>query len=106
MAGQQVTPIFCFRNTGQSTLDALFPRLMMVAAITTKSSRSMRQEKQSPSSRIQVWQGLSDGSNYRYRPVLEHEISGLPIVLGDVDRGSAETAILQDPESRFASALN
>jgi serine/threonine protein kinase len=91
VAGQQVTPIFYYRNAGNDTRDVAFPRLM------TRSYYDKIIAHDSTGKAIPIEQHGPGGPvgwiQLPLPPDGLHEIRGLPILLGDGDLGSAETAI-------------
>src|SRR5262249_20235677 len=91
-SGQQVAPTFYYRNTGKQELRVAFPRLMTrgyynkLVAIDAAGSGLPTEQTQEPAFPV-GWMQLP------LAPGAIHEIGGLPIMLGDVPRGSAETLI-------------
>ena len=90
--GQQVTPIFYYRNAGKAAIQPAFPRLMThsyykkVIAVDKDGKPIAIDQDPNPT-------GPVGWIEEPLRPGAQHEIKGLPIMLGDVDRGAAETVI-------------
>jgi serine/threonine protein kinase len=91
--GQEVTPTFYYRNSGQLPLNIAFPRLITRGyynkLIALDVSRSEIPIEQDPGPAFPVGWMQHDP----WPPGAIHEIAGRPIMLGDVPRGSAETLI-------------
>jgi len=90
--GQKVLPIFCYRNAGRQKLDTSFPRLMthscynrIIAVDATGSDIPIDQDRGPAGPVGWLSNSLAPGESF--------EVRGLPIVLGDVERGAAETAV-------------
>ena len=90
--GRQVTPIFYYRNGGKTTLQTSFPNLMthsyynkLIAVDAAEKPFTIDQDPNPTGPVGWVGEPLPPGA--------QHEIKGLPIMLGDVDRGDAETVI-------------
>lgn len=96
VSGQQVTPIFYYRNTGQQELATSFPRLMTrgyykkIAAVDSFAKEIALEQDQNPAFPV-GWLMLP------LPPGGQHEIRGLPILLDNGERGSAETVIRASP---------
>lgn len=94
--GQQVLPRFYYRNTGDQFVEIMLPRLMthnyyteLSAVDDTGKPIPIAQDKK-PAGPVGWWLlPFGFGS--------QHEIRGLPIRLGDVERGQAETVIQAKP---------
>jgi serine/threonine protein kinase len=94
--GQQVLPRFYYRNTGNQFVEIMLPRLMthnyytkLSALDETGKSISIDQDRK-PAGPVGWWL-LPFGFG------AQHEIRGLPIRLGEVERGQAETVIQSKP---------
>ena len=94
--GQQVLPRFYYRNTGNQFVEIMLPRLMthnyytkLSALDETGKSISIDQDRK-PAGPVGWWL-LPFGFG------AQHEIQGLPIRLGEVERGQAETVIQSKP---------
>ncbi|MDA1231006.1 MAG: hypothetical protein O2856_09550, partial [Planctomycetota bacterium] len=95
-AGQLVTPVFYYRNTGHETLEISFPRLMTESMYDRVVSidafeREIRIEKKGNFKRP-VGRSVK-----RLAPGERHELRGLPIMPGDISGAPAETAIRVQP---------
>ena len=92
LIGQKVVPVFFFRNMGNKNLDISFPRLMThgyydeIIAVDAAGKAIPIDQDRGPAGPV-GWTKLRMIAN------AVHEIRGMPIVFGDVERGSAETAI-------------
>jgi len=90
--GQQVTPVFYYRNTSKAAIQASFPRLMThsyykkVIAVDKDGKPIAIDQDPNPT-------GPVGWIEEPLQPGAQHEIMGLPILLGDVDRGAAETVV-------------
>ena len=96
LTGQQVTPRFFYRYSGDQKFNVSFPRLMtrgyydqLIAVDSAGKAIPVDQDKE-PGGPV-GWMSMPFGFGSRI------EIRGLPIVLGDVERGSAESAIRAKP---------
>ena len=96
VTGQQVLPRFYYRNTGDQFVEIMLPRLMTHNYYTKLSaldgagkSISIDQDRK-PAGPVGWWL-LPFGLG------AQHEIRGLPIRLGEVERGQAETVIQSKP---------
>ncbi|QDT92178.1 serine/threonine-protein kinase [Gimesia algae] len=94
--GQQVLPRFYYRNTGNQFVEIMLPRLLthnyytkLSALDETGKSISIDQDRK-PAGPVGWWL-LPFGFG------AQHEIRGLPIRLGEVERGQAETVIQSKP---------
>lgn len=90
--GQQVLPRFYYRNTGDQLVEIMLPRLMthsyyrkLAAVDGTGKAIPIDQDKK-PAGPVGWWFLPFDFG-------AQHEIRGLPIRLGDMERGQAETVI-------------
>ncbi len=89
VSGETVTPVFVYRNVGDATVEASFPRIM-----THSYYRKMNVNAQGASLEQDEKPGGPVGwMSVQLAPGLRHEVQGLPILLGDGKRGEAETAI-------------
>src|SRR5262249_8102335 len=90
--GVPVTPRFFFPNTGDQTRDASFPRLMThsyydeIVAVDGAGRTIPIEQDEAPAGPV-GWLQMPFGFG------AQHEIRGLPILLGDGERDGAETAI-------------
>jgi hypothetical protein len=96
VSGQQVTPIFYYRNTGKQRFATSFPNLMThsyykrIVAVDSFAKEIQIEQDSKPAGPV--------GRAMDWLPPRDlHEIRGLPILLGDGDRGSAETSIRAKP---------
>lgn len=96
VTGQQVLPRFYYRNTGDQFVEIMLPRLMthnyytkLSAVDGTGKSISIDQDRK-PAGPVGWWL-LPFGFG------AQHEIRGLPIRLGEVERGQAEAVIEAKP---------
>ncbi|TWU12097.1 Serine/threonine-protein kinase PrkC [Symmachiella macrocystis] len=94
--GQQVTPRFFYRYSGDQEIKVAFPRLMtrsyygeIILDYSTHESIPLDQEKK-PGGPV-GWQRIP------FKLGSQYDIRGLPIVLGDVERGDAKTVIRAMP---------
>src|SRR6478736_296812 len=90
-SGQQATPIFYYRNTGDQALDTTFPNLMTPAYSKIVAVDSFAKE-------IPIEQDRNPAAPVGWLksplpPGAIHEIRGLPITLGEAQRGAAQTVI-------------
>jgi hypothetical protein len=97
--GEQVTPIFYYRNSGRG-MPFSFPRLMtrgyyskLIAVDAAGKDIPIEQTKDAALPVGWIETGL--------QPSALQEIPGPPMVLGNVERGSAETAIHAEPGQTF-----
>ena len=95
-SGDQVVPRFFYRNAGKEVLDLSFPRLMThsyydkLTAVDATGAPFAIETDPGPGGPVGWMQ-------FPFPPGAQHEIGGMPIVLGDVDRGSAESVIRAKP---------
>lgn len=95
--GQQIVPLFVFRNTGKQTLEVAFPNLM------THGYYHALRVVDSTGRDIEVDQDPGPGGpvgwlQIELAPGSEHVISGIPIALGNVSRESGvETVVKAKP---------
>ncbi|QGQ32631.1 serine/threonine protein kinase [Gimesia maris] len=94
--GQQVLPRFYYRNTGDQFVEIMLPRLMThsyytkLSAVDDTGKPVPIDQDRKPAGPVGWW-FLPFGFG------AQHEIRGLPIRLGDVERGQAETVIQAKP---------
>lgn len=94
--GQQVLPRFYYRNTGDQFVEISLPRLMThsyytkLAAVDDTGKPIPIDQDRKPAGPVGWWV-LPFGFG------VQQEIRGLPIRLGDVERGQAETVIQAKP---------
>ena len=94
--GQVVTPVFYYRNNGKLLLDTSYPNVMAhgyykkIVAVDAAGKEIPIEQERSPG-------GTGRLATDRLEPGRMHEVSGLPILLGDGERGTAETAIRAKP---------
>ncbi|WP_417387092.1 protein kinase domain-containing protein [Gimesia sp.] len=94
--GQQVLPRFYYRNTGDQFVEIMLPRLMTHSYYTKLSAvddtgKPVPIDQDRKPARPVGWWFLPFGFGAK------HELRGLPIRLGDVERGQAETVIQAKP---------
>jgi serine/threonine protein kinase len=89
VSGESVTPVFIYRNVGKSPVEASFPNIM-TRSYYSKMNLNMKggsyEQDEKPGGPV-GWMTVQLPPGHR------HEVRGLPILLGDGDRGKAETAI-------------
>ncbi|QDT28379.1 Serine/threonine-protein kinase PrkC [Gimesia panareensis] len=94
--GQQVLPRFYYRNTGDQFVEISLPRLMThsyytkLSAVDDTGKPIPIDQDRKPAGPVGWWV-LPFGFG------VQHEIRGLPIRLGDMERGQAETVIQAKP---------
>ncbi len=96
VVGQQVTPHFYFRNTGDQEKDVSFPFVMMrgyhdqINAVDAMGNAIAIDHVPGPVGPV-GWIETPFGFG------AQHDVRGLPVVLGDVERGDAATVIRAKP---------